>query len=129
AQRVTTMIAGNASNLNSSVAAARAALASIPNRVTTIINASSAALIRSVAIARAALASLPNTVVIRIMDVWEGFEKRLDKFENAMNRLSKITNSISNVMGNALRGGLLALLPALAPTLSGAVGVIGALGP
>ncbi|MEH6900287.1 hypothetical protein V7X04_00180 [Bacillus safensis] len=129
AQRVTTLIAGNASNLNSSVAAARAALASLPNRVTTIINASSAALIRSVAIARAALASLPNTVVIRIMDVWEGFEERLDKFENAMNRLSKITNSISNVMGNALRGGLLALLPAIAPALSGAVGVIGAIGP
>ncbi|MFX0111995.1 hypothetical protein [Bacillus pumilus] len=129
AQRVTTMIAGNASNLNSSVAAARAALASLPNRVTTIINASSAALIRSVAIARAALASLPNTVVIRIMDIWGGFEERLDKFENAMNRLSKITNSISNVMGNALRGGLLALLPAIAPALSGAVGVIGAIGP
>ncbi|MCC9090635.1 hypothetical protein [Bacillus pumilus] len=128
-QRVTTMIAGNASNLSSSVAAARAALATIPNRVTTIINASSAALIRSVAIARAALASLPNTVVIKIMDIWGGFEKRLDKFENAMNRLSKITNSISNVMGNALRGGLLALLPAIAPALSGAVGVIGALGP
>ncbi|WP_417896864.1 tail tape measure protein [Bacillus safensis] len=129
AQRVTTMIAGNASNLNSSVAAARAALASLPNRVTTIINASSNALIRSVAIARAALASLPNTVVIRIMDIWGGFEERLDKFENAMNRLSKITNSISNVMGNALRGGLLALLPAIVPALSGAVGVIGALGP
>uniref|UniRef100_UPI003742C4B9 hypothetical protein n=1 Tax=Bacillus safensis TaxID=561879 RepID=UPI003742C4B9 len=129
AQRVTTMIAGNVSNLNSSVAAARAALASLPNRVTTIINASSNTLIRSVAIARAALASLPNTVVIRIMDIWGGFEERLDKFENAMNRLSKITNSISNVMGNALRGGLLALLPAIAPALSGAVGVIGAIGP
>ncbi|MCM3150260.1 hypothetical protein [Bacillus pumilus] len=129
AQRVTTMIAGNASNLNSSVAAARAALASIPNRVTTIINASSAALIRAVTVARAALASLPNNVVIKITAVWKGFEKRLDKFENAMNRLSKITNSISNVMGNALRGGLLALLPAIAPALAGAVGVIGALGP
>lgn len=129
AQRVTTMIAGNASNLNSSVAAARAALASLPNRVTTIINASSAALIRAVTVARAALASLPNNVVVKITAVWKGFEKRLDKFENAMNRLSKITNSISNVMGNALRGGLLALLPAIAPALSGAVGVIGALGP
>ncbi|MDN0040575.1 hypothetical protein [Bacillus altitudinis] len=129
AQRVTTMIAGNASNLNSSVAAARAALASLPNRVTTIINASSAALIRAVTVARAALASLPNNVVVRITAVWKGFEDRLDKFENAMNRLSKITNSISNVMGNALRGGLLALLPAIAPALSGAVGVIGALGP
>ncbi|WEZ69923.1 hypothetical protein [Bacillus altitudinis] len=129
AQRVTTMLAGNASNLNSSVAAARAALASIPNRVATIINASSAALIRAVTVARAALASLPNNVVVRITAVWKGFEKRLDKFENAMNRLSKITNSISNVMGNALRGGLLALLPAIAPALAGAVGVIGALGP
>ncbi|WMT30007.1 hypothetical protein RE735_05465 [Bacillus aerius] len=122
AQRVTTMIAGNASNLNSSVAAARAALASIPNRVTTIINASSAALIRSVAIARAALATLPR-------EIWIRFEARLDNFENAMNRLSKITNSISNVMGNALRGGLLALLPAIAPALAGAVGVLGSLGP
>lgn len=122
AQRVMTMIAGNASNLNSSVAAARAALASIPNRVTTIINASSAALIRSVAIARAALATLPR-------EIWIRFEARLDNFENAMNRLSKITNSISNVMGNALRGGLLALLPAIAPALAGAVGVLGSLGP
>lgn len=129
AQRVTTMISGNASNLNSSVAAARAALESLPNRVTTIINASSTALIRSVAIGRAALASLPNNVVVRITAVWEGFEDRLDKFENAMNRLAKITNSISTVMGNALRGGLLALLPAIAPALAGAVGVLGSLGP
>lgn len=157
-QRVTSIIAGNASPLVSSVAVARTALASItsrvttvlsasegplllgvsagigalariPNRVTTIINASSAALIRAVTVARAALASLPNNVVVRITAVWKGFEDRLDKFENAMNRLSKITNSISNVMGNALRGGLLALLPAIAPALSGAVGVIGALGP
>ncbi|MBU8577009.1 hypothetical protein [Bacillus pumilus] len=157
-QRVTSVIAGNASPLVSTVAVARTALASItsrvttvlsasegplllgvsagiaalariPNRVTTIINASSAALIRSVAIARAALASLPNNVVIKITAVWKGFEKRLDKFENAMNRLSKITNSISNVMGNALRGGLLALLPAIAPALAGAVGVLGSLGP
>ncbi|MEK4789386.1 phage tail protein [Bacillus sp. FSL K6-2971] len=157
-QRVTSVIAGNASPLVSTVAVARtalssitsrvttvlsasegplllgvsagiAALARIPNRVTTIINASSAALIRSVAIARAALASLPNNVVIKITAVWKGFEKRLDKFENAMNRLSKITNSISNVMGNALRGGLLALLPAIAPALAGAVGVLGSLGP
>lgn len=157
-QRVTSIIAGNASPLVSTVAVARTALASItsrvttvlsasegplllgvsagiaalariPNRVTTIINASSAALIRSVAIARAALASLPNNVVIKITAVWKGFEKRLDKFENAMNRLSKITNSISNVMGNALRGGLLALLPAIAPALAGAVGVLGSLGP
>ncbi|WP_144533567.1 hypothetical protein [Bacillus pumilus] len=129
AQRVTTMIAGNASNLNSSVAAARAALASLPNRVTTIINASSAALIRAVTVARAALASLPNNVVIKITGVWKGFEKRLDKFENAMNRLAKITNSISTVFGNAIRGGLLALLPAIAPALAGAVGVLGSLGP
>ncbi|MFN3092118.1 phage tail protein [Bacillus pumilus] len=157
-QRVTSIIAGNASPLVSTVAVARtalssitsrvttvlsasegplllgvsagiAALARIPNRVTTIINGSSAALIRSVAIARAALASLPNNVVIKITGVWKGFEKRLDKFENAMNRLAKITNSISTVFGNAIRGGLLALLPAIAPALAGAVGVLGSLGP
>ncbi|WP_144521554.1 hypothetical protein [Bacillus pumilus] len=157
-QRVTSIIAGNASPLVSTVAVARtalssitsrvttvlsasegplllgvsagiAALARIPNRVTTIINGSSAALIRSVAIARAALSSLPNNVVIKITGVWKGFEKRLDKFENAMNRLAKITNSISTVFGNAIRGGLLALLPAIAPALAGAVGVLGSLGP
>ncbi|MFS0655718.1 hypothetical protein [Bacillus sp. 179-C3.3 HS] len=127
--RVTTMIGGNVSSLNSSVAVAQVALASIPNRVTTIINASSTSLIRSVTMARAALASLPQTVFVRIVDIWGGFEKRLDKFENAMNRLAKITNSISTVMGNALRGGLLALLPAIAPALAGAVAVLGSLGP
>lgn len=150
-QRVTSVIAGNASPLVSTVAVARtalasitsrvttvlsasegplllgvsagiAALASIPNRVTTIINGSAAALIRSVAIARTALATLPKKI-------WINIEGRLDNFENAMNRLAKITNSISTVMGNALRGGLLALLPAIAPALAGAVGVLGSLGP
>lgn len=150
-QRVTSIIAGNASPLVSTVAVARtalssitsrvttvlsasegplllgvsagiAALARIPNRVTTIINGSAAALIRSVAIARTALATLPKKI-------WINIEGRLDNFENAMNRLAKITNSISTVMGNALRGGLLALLPAIAPALAGAVGVLGSLGP
>lgn len=150
-QRVTSIIAGNASQLVSTVAVARtalssitsrvttvlsanegplllgvsagiAALASIPNRVTTIINGSAAALIRSVAIARTALATLPKKI-------WINIEGRLDNFENAMNRLAKITNSISTVFGNAIRGGLLALLPAIAPALAGAVGVLGSLGP
>lgn len=150
-QRVTSIIAGNASPLVSTVAVARTALASItsrvttvlsasegplllgvsagiaalariPNRVTTIINGSAAALIRSVAIARTALATLPKKI-------WINIEGRLDNFENAMNRLAKITNSISTVMGNALRGGLLALLPAIAPALAAAVGVLGSLGP
>ncbi|MGG0490180.1 hypothetical protein [Bacillus pumilus] len=150
-QRVTSVIAGNASPLVSTVAVARtalssitsrvttvlsasegplllgvsagiAALARIPNRVTTIINGSAAALIRSVAIARTALATLPKKI-------WINIEGRLDNFENAMNRLAKITNSISTVFGNAIRGGLLALLPAIAPALAGAVGVLGSLGP
>ncbi|MGE1211145.1 hypothetical protein [Bacillus pumilus] len=150
-QRVTSIIAGNASPLVSTVAVARTALASItsrvttvlsasegplllgvsagiaalariPNRVTTIINGSAAALIRSVAIARTALATLPKKI-------WINIEGRLDNFENAMNRLAKITNSISTVFGNAIRGGLLALLPAIAPALAGAVGVLGSLGP
>ncbi|MEK5454528.1 hypothetical protein NST92_05420 [Bacillus sp. FSL R5-0586] len=150
-QRVTSVIAGNASPLVSTVAVARTALAtitsrvttvltanegplllgvatgltalaSIPNRVKTVINGSAAALIRSVAVARAALATIPR-------EIWVKIEGRLDNFENAMNRLAKITNSISTVFGNAIRGGLLALLPAIAPALAGAVGVLGSLGP
>ncbi|MGF9726998.1 hypothetical protein ABEX00_12705 [Bacillus safensis] len=150
-QRVTSIIAGNASPLVSTVAVARTALAtitsrvttvltanegplllgvatgltalaSIPNRVKTVINGSAAALIRSVAVARAALATIPR-------EIWVKIEGRLDNFENAMNRLAKITNSISTVFGNAIRGGLLALLPAIAPALAGAVGVLGSLGP
>ncbi|MCY1094271.1 hypothetical protein [Bacillus safensis] len=120
--RVTTVLSASEGPLLLGVSAGIAALASIPNRVTTIINGSAAALIRSVAIARTALATLPKKI-------WINIEGRLDNFENAMNRLAKITNSISTVMGNALRGGLLALLPAIAPALAGAVGVLGSLGP
>ncbi|AHL70868.1 hypothetical protein BW16_05525 [Bacillus pumilus] len=120
--RVTTVLSANEGPLLLGVSAGIAALASIPNRVTTIINGSAAALIRSVAIARTALATLPKKI-------WINIEGRLDNFENAMNRLAKITNSISTVFGNAIRGGLLALLPAIAPALAGAVGVLGSLGP
>ncbi|PGC67564.1 phage tail protein [Bacillus safensis] len=120
--RVTTVLSANEGPLLLGVATGLTALASIPNRVKTVINGSAAALIRSVAVARAALATIPR-------EIWVKIEGRLDNFENAMNRLAKITNSISTVMGNALRGGLLALLPAIAPALAGAVGVLGSLGP
>lgn len=120
--RVTTVLSANEGPLLLGVSAGIAALASIPNRVQTVINGSAAALIRSVAVARAALATIPR-------EIWVKIEGRLDNFENAMNRLAKITNSISTVFGNAIRGGLLALLPAIAPALAGAVGVLGSLGP
>lgn len=120
--RVTTVLSANEGPLLLGVSAGIAALASIPNRVKTVINGSAAALIRSVAVARAALATIPR-------EIWVKIEGRLDNFENAMNRLAKITNSISTVFGNAIRGGLLALLPAIAPALAGAVGVLGSLGP
>ncbi|WP_407974637.1 hypothetical protein AB6L51_03290 [Bacillus altitudinis] len=120
--RVTTVLTANEGPLLMGVATGLTALASIPNRVKTVINGSAAALIRSVAVARAALATIPR-------EIWVKIEGRLDNFENAMNRLAKITNSISTVFGNAIRGGLLALLPAIAPALAGAVGVLGSLGP
>ncbi|MES9748532.1 hypothetical protein ABWK35_15495 [Bacillus safensis] len=120
--RVTTVLSANEGPLLLGVATGLTALASIPNRVKTVINGSAAALIRSVAVARAALATIPR-------EIWVKIEGRLDNFENAMNRLAKITNSISTVFGNAIRGGLLALLPAIAPALAGAVGVLGSLGP
>ncbi|WP_144526204.1 phage tail protein [Bacillus pumilus] len=120
--RVTTVLTANEGPLLLGVATGLTALASIPNRVKTVINGSAAALIRSVAVARAALATIPR-------EIWVKIEGRLDNFENAMNRLAKITNSISTVFGNAIRGGLLALLPAIAPALAGAVGVLGSLGP
>ncbi|ARD55617.1 hypothetical protein [Bacillus safensis] len=122
ASRVTTVLSANEGPLLLGVATGLTALASIPNRVKTVINGSAAALIRSVAVARAALSTIPR-------EIWVKIEGRLDNFENAMNRLAKITNSISTVMGNALRGGLLALLPAIAPALASAVGVLGSLGP
>ncbi|MGX9292873.1 phage tail protein [Bacillus sp. A015] len=120
--RVTTVLAASEGPILFGVSAGIAALASIPNRVKTVINGSAAALIRSVTVARAALATIPR-------EIWVKIEGRLDNFENAMNRLAKITNSISTVFGNAIRGGLLALLPAIAPALAGAVGVLGSLGP
>ncbi|NMW08067.1 phage tail protein [Bacillus velezensis] len=119
---VTTTFNAAASPIMRGVSAVRSALASLPNRITTVINGNTAALMRSVATARAALASLPRRV-------WISIEARIDRFETSMNRLAKITNSVSTVIGHSIAGALTSLLPAISPALASIVGVIGSLGP
>ncbi|MEC0765096.1 hypothetical protein [Bacillus atrophaeus] len=108
--------------LTRAVSTARADLASLPNRVTTNINGNTSDLTRSVAVARAETNSLPKRVWIKI-------EARIDRFENSMNRLAKITNSVTTVIGHSLAGAFTALLPAASPVLASITGAIGALGP
>jgi phage-related protein len=119
---VTTTFNAATSPIMRGVSAVRSALASLPNRITTVINGNTAALMRSVATARAALASLPRKV-------WISIEARIDRFETSMNRLAKITNSVSTVIGHSIAGALTSLLPAISPALASIVGVIGSLGP
>ncbi|MDL5023350.1 phage tail protein [Bacillus velezensis] len=119
---VTTTFNAATSPIMRGVSAVRSALASLPNRITTVINGNTAALMRSVATARAALASLPRRV-------WVSIEARIDRFETSMNRLAKITNSVSTVIGHSIAGALTSLLPAISPALASIVGVIGSLGP
>ncbi|MGO5675978.1 hypothetical protein ACTOTM_00045 [Bacillus subtilis] len=104
------------------VSAARAELASLPNRVTTNINGSTSDLTRAVATAEAETQSLPKRIWIKI-------EARTDRFENSMNRLAKITNSVSTVIGHSLAGAFTSALPAISPVLASITGAIGALGP
>lgn len=119
---VTTTFNAATSPIMRGVSAVRSALASLPNRITTVINGNTATLMRSVATARAALASLPRKV-------WISIEARIDRFETSMNRLAKITNSVSTVIGHSIAGALTSLLPAISPALASIVGAIGSLGP
>ncbi|WP_115996167.1 phage tail protein [Bacillus velezensis] len=119
---VTTTFNAATSPIMRGVSAVRSALASLPNRITTVINGNTAALMRSVATARAALASLPRRV-------WISIEARIDRFETSMNRLAKITNSVSTVIGHSIAGALTSLLPAISPALASITGAIGSLGP
>ncbi|WP_276730462.1 tail tape measure protein [Bacillus sp. (in: firmicutes)] len=104
------------------VSAARAELASLPNRVTANINGNTSDLTRAVATAQTETRSLPNRV-------WIFIEARTDRFENSMNRLAKITNSVSTVIGHSLAGAFTSALPAISPVLASITGAIGALGP
>ncbi|QFR56322.1 tape measure protein [Bacillus phage 049ML001] len=56
-------------------------------------------------------------------------DSRTEKFENAMNRLARITGSLSTVIGGALRGALMSAFPAAVPAAASLVGVVGSLGP
>ncbi|MGR0121295.1 tail tape measure protein [Bacillus halotolerans] len=104
------------------VSAARAEIASLPNRVTTNINGDTSDLTRAVATAQTETRSLPNRV-------WVFIEARTDRFENSMNRLAKITNSVSTVIGHSLAGAFTSALPAISPVLASITGAIGSLGP
>ncbi|MBL3648765.1 tail tape measure protein [Bacillus sp. RHFS10] len=104
------------------VSAARTELASLPNRVTTNINGDTSDLTRAVATAQTETRSLPNRV-------WIFIEARTDRFENSMNRLAKITNSVSTVIGHSLAGAFTSALPAISPVLASITGAIGSLGP
>lgn len=108
--------------LTRAVTEARAALASLRNRVTTNINGDTSNLTRAVAVARTETHSLPKRV-------WIHIEARIDRFETSMNRLAKITNSVSTVIGHSLAGAFTSIMPAVSPALASITGVIGSLGP
>ncbi|MED1761578.1 hypothetical protein P4U87_22180 [Bacillus subtilis] len=121
-QRTRVDLDADSDDVQRAVSAARTELASIPNRVTTNINGNTSDLTRAVATAEAETQSLPKRIWIKI-------EARTDRFENSMNRLAKITNSVSTVIGHSLAGAFTSALPAISPVLASITGAIGALGP
>ncbi|MEC1647110.1 hypothetical protein [Bacillus halotolerans] len=121
-QRTRVDLDADSDSVQRAVSAARAEIASLPNRVTTNINGDSSDLTRSVAAAQTETRSLPNRV-------WIFIEARTDRFENSMNRLAKITNSVSTVIGHSLAGAFTSALPAISPVLASITGAIGSLGP
>ncbi|MCY8199789.1 hypothetical protein MOC25_08765 [Bacillus subtilis] len=121
-QRTRVDLDADSDDVQRAVSAARTELASLPNRVTTNINGDSSDLTRAVATAQTETRSLPNRV-------WIFIEARTDRFENSMNRLAKITNSVSTVIGHSLAGAFTSALPAISPVLASITGAIGSLGP
>ncbi|MCR1994429.1 hypothetical protein NSA31_22080 [Bacillus subtilis] len=121
-QRTRVDLDADSDDVQRAVSAARTELASLPNRVTTNINGNTSDLTRAVATAQTETRSLPNRV-------WIFIEARTDRFENSMNRLAKITNSVSTVIGHSLAGAFTSALPAISPVLASITGAIGALGP
>ncbi|QBJ83513.1 hypothetical protein [Bacillus subtilis] len=121
-QRTRVDLDADSDDVQRAVSAARTELASLPNRVTTDINGNTSDLTRAVATAQTETRSLPNRV-------WIFIEARTDRFENSMNRLAKITNSVSTVIGHSLAGAFTSALPAISPVLASITGAIGSLGP
>lgn len=121
-QRTRVDLDADSDDVQRAVSAARTELASLPNRVTTNINGNTSDLTRAVATAEAETQSLPKRIWIKI-------EARTDRFENSMNRLAKITNSVSTVIGHSLAGAFTSALPAISPVLASITGAIGSLGP
>lgn len=63
-----------------------------------------------------------NRVIVEV-------DARTNRFEGAMNRLARMMNSLSTVIGGALHGAMQSAFPAMVPAVSSLIGVVGSLGP
>lgn len=63
--------------------------------------------------------AIPNKIVVKV-------EAKVDKFENNINRMSRISTSLGTVMGNVARGSALMLSPSLVPMIASVAGGLGA---
>lgn len=63
-----------------------------------------------------------NRVIVEV-------DARTNRFEGAMNRLARMMNSLSTVIGGALQGAMQSAFPAMVPAVSSLIGVVGSLGP
>jgi phage-related protein len=61
-----------------------------------------------------------DKIIVRI-------EARVDKFQGRIDRIAKTMSSVGIVAGNAFRGGLLSVLPAIAPIIASLTGALGGL--
>jgi phage-related protein len=61
-----------------------------------------------------------DKIIVRI-------EARVDKFQSRIDRIAKTMSSVGVVAGNAFRGGLLSVLPAIVPIIASLTGALGGL--
>ncbi|UXH44459.1 hypothetical protein N5C46_23060 [Rossellomorea vietnamensis] len=67
-----------------------------------------------------AKALVRNKIIVRV-------EARVDKFQSRIDRIAKTMSSVGIVAGNALQGGFLSVLPAIAPVIASLAGGLGGL--
>jgi phage-related protein len=67
-----------------------------------------------------AKALVRNKIIVRV-------EARVDKFQSRIDRIAKTMSSVGIVVGNAFRGGLLSVLPAIVPFIASLAGGVGGL--
>lgn len=59
----------------------------------------------------------------------KSLDKRIDKFQNRMDKIANSIRTFGTIFQNMLGGGLLMISPAAVPVIAGLIGAIGALGP